>query len=466
MLHGKAVIDLYNMKTHRSERIQHTNMLTNWTKDSFVLPSVYLNRPNYGLSRENIFGGLMMFAQPLSNDATEYRFPNPSNRMVAHADRSTYNGTDLSRGSFNSAISSSVPGTITNVWDFVQEQGNGTISSLGLCNPDFAKVGSGQDTPPESNTTGKLASFTRDAMVNPNITGNHIFDGTNNKIYVYSVSGGVVTITEKIGIGFGSYNPVDGTMPSTVGQTYISENNLDNNRIATRTVDLSSVLGNVSNVGVSKDDDTHIYIIALGSDWASGARTLVRLDLTDGTYTTQTITNNTGKTISAKLNTYLGSIAVFGGYFYASSGVNVVYIKLTDNSDCGTVVLANGTALSISGTIAGIAPFSIVGDSLFVFDSQSAASSSTTYTANCFTVYEGLALYVNLAYWNYITSGGWAVFQNISKAWGALEVQTRSSNIVSNMIPCLSTKNNLEAAVTKTADMTMRVTYTVTDQAE
>ena len=33
-------------------------------------------------------------------------------------------------------------------------------------------------------------------------------------------------------------------------------------------------------------------------------------------------------------------------------------------------------------------------------------------------------------------------------------------------LPCLTTKNNLESAVTKTADMTMRVTYTVTDQAE
>lgn len=467
MLHGKTTIDLYNVKTHRSERIVHKNMLTNWIKDSFVLPSINLSRPYYGLTREDFFGGLMMFAQALSNDADDYWFPNPTNRMTAHADMSTYSGSDLSRGSFNSSISTSEPGTITNVWDFVQEQGNGTIASLGLCMPDFAKIGSGQETPAEATEVGRVAGLPRQAMINSNVTGHHIFDGTNNKIYVYSVSSGVVTITEKIGAGYGNYNPVRGRIVFITSQTYVNEASLDSNGTTTRTVDLSGVLGSVSKVGIATDDGTHIYLIALNSNWASGARTLVRLNLADGTYTTQQVTNSTGSTIAQASSDLIGTIAVYNGYFYASTtGNKVVYIKLTDNSDHGTVKLPNGTEIQSTGTVTNLTPFSIIGNALCFFTATTFSAVAAIYTSDCFTIYGGAALYINISNFNTASSSSYGIFQNINKAWGEAECQNRSVNIYSGMIPSLSTKNNLEAAVTKTADMTMRVTYTVTDQAE
>ena len=76
MLHGKAVIELHNTRTHQSKRIVHHNMLTNWVRD-YLKPASFLQtmigdpaaihaRSWGGVSPSIMLGGLLMFGSTLN----------------------------------------------------------------------------------------------------------------------------------------------------------------------------------------------------------------------------------------------------------------------------------------------------------------------------------------------------------------------------------------------------------------
>ena len=202
MLHGRAIIDLHNTRTHKDERIVHDNMLTNWIRDSIKPWTIHrLGRPAVEtLGYDDIFGGLMMFQSALSNDADDYLFPSPHvNKMIAHGNNQTYSGTDLTRGSYNESQSSGDDGSITKVWDFTQEQGNGTIASLGLCSIRFAICGNGTKGIPakEARSTYPRIYVNRCGFTESDRSrGYRFFDGVNGTTIYAKVISGVLTMVE------------------------------------------------------------------------------------------------------------------------------------------------------------------------------------------------------------------------------------------------------------------------------
>lgn len=468
MLHGRAVIDLHNTRTHRDERIVHDNALTNWIRDVCKPRSLHLlGRPNAeNLNRDNIFRGLMMFPNALSNDPDDYLFPAPNvNPMTAHASGATYSGVDTTRGSFNDAQSSSVDGAITSVWDFTQEQGNGTIASLGLCPTEFAVAGNGS----KSGVTAILRNVkqqpfgsARSSIGGWNSGGIRYYDGENGTTIVARFQSGVMSLVEVPC----TWTQIDPLLGGHGGATFYTPSTVE-----TETYDLTAYF-TTTNMYTFVSDDGKMYIF--GGSWNNGStKTLVIFDLKTRTYTTQSVVNNTGVTLAGATDATgfnMLRMAVDNGILYVPASNNrLAYINLSNNTDCGLVKTPDG----LSDLTVSVRSIAKIGNMVIASPSDDYFTQASN-TRTAYVVYKGESWHwgwgtLNVS--NYVSTNGVIIAgQSISKVLfavgGVSNNNMTSYNDIWTEVPCLTTKNNLDSAVTKTADMTMRVTYTVTDQAE
>lgn len=141
---GSATIELTNADGTK-QIIKHDNMITNAVADMFRsymgdMPLIHkLNFYDYTYAG-TIFGGLLLFDDRLNDDASDYAIP--STKITGYASNTAYSGDDLSRGSHNIAESGlQEDGSYKLVWDFGTSQGNGTIQSIALCPIAMGKIG-------------------------------------------------------------------------------------------------------------------------------------------------------------------------------------------------------------------------------------------------------------------------------------------------------------------------------------
>lgn len=149
---GSATIELTNADGTK-QIIKHDNMITNAVADMFRsymgdMPLIHkLNFYDYTYAG-TIFGGLLLFDDILNDDASDYAIP--STKITGYASDTSYSGKDLSRGSRNIAESGlQEDGSYKLVWDFGTSQGNGTIQSIALCPIAMGKIGA-SDAPVRS----------------------------------------------------------------------------------------------------------------------------------------------------------------------------------------------------------------------------------------------------------------------------------------------------------------------------
>ena len=149
---GSATIELTNADGTK-QIIKHDNMITNAVADMFRsymgdMPLIHkLNFYDYTYAG-TIFGGLLLFDDRLNDDASDYAIP--STKITGYASNTAYSGQDLSRGSRNIAESGlQEDGSYKLVWDFGTSQGNGTIQSIALCPIAMGLIGA-SDAPVRS----------------------------------------------------------------------------------------------------------------------------------------------------------------------------------------------------------------------------------------------------------------------------------------------------------------------------
>lgn len=475
MLHGHAKIELTNVKTGEKKVIEHDNMLTGWLRDMFTPKGVeahslaganYNYNNNYNAQTYNkskLFGGVLLFEDTLSNDANDYCFP-VENKMTAHGDDAAYSGSDLTKGSFNASLSSESDTEKVAVWDWTQERGNGTISALGLCNRWAGAVGAGQSTPDENQYYIDLFNM----LINQGLqSGDNEYKVQNAVWFSYedsilyilrSMAAGVLTIVKKH-IPFSKYDAIMQTVYPT-GATGTSV--FHTTKEDTITVDISSyITGNTLPAFTVKDGI--LYLLATGN-WSSGSKTLVKYNLSDGTVTTESVTNNTGKTLY--VNNIVGSWGIYRNelYFQTSDGL-FVYINLQDNTDCGVVKDRAGTNITYSGSAGGIRFVRAFGTLMFSYSTLGTGTNTIWTVAEkgkatkngCTGITKAVSATSNL---NTIVALIDTDFKGTT--WIAYDDFSGNRAIVSmfNWL-ALSTKQNLDSAVTKTSDMTMRLTYTI-----
>lgn len=142
MLKGKSVIELTDVKTNKKEIYQDENLVTNAVSDLLKLNPMGLMYPvsNELITKfqEEIFpiankcyGGILLFENTLEENPDNIFAPS-DNQIIGYASNDVNATNNPKRGSANLTESTPIENGYKFVWDFSTSQANGKISSLAL----------------------------------------------------------------------------------------------------------------------------------------------------------------------------------------------------------------------------------------------------------------------------------------------------------------------------------------------
>lgn len=146
MLKGESLIELTDVRTGKKEFYKDTNMVTNALSDVINCASVWMFDRVCNVAQymypiyEKLLGGVVLFPEQLEENPDKYWAPYNLD-PVGFASNVVNTGTDKRRGNFN--VNESEPvlndaGRVIGykyVWDFNTAQGNGQIASVCLTHP-------------------------------------------------------------------------------------------------------------------------------------------------------------------------------------------------------------------------------------------------------------------------------------------------------------------------------------------
>lgn len=165
MLKGKSIIELTDIHTGKKEIYEDENLVTEAVADVLsanIQGVLYDNTSFYGANGENwllpiyknLTGGILLYQNEIEEDPALIYAP-LDNPLIGYASDDANNTTDAKRGSRNLTESKAVDGGFKYVWDFATSQGNGTISAICLTN-----VLAGKGTQEASNYFVRIKSDT------------------------------------------------------------------------------------------------------------------------------------------------------------------------------------------------------------------------------------------------------------------------------------------------------------------
>lgn len=474
MLHGHAKIELTNVKTGITKTIEHDNMLTDYYKDVFTPRTIY-GRTIIGSGKEMdkayMFGGVVLFEDEVDTNASHYDFPH-DNKMIARGSNIAYSGVDRTLGSYNETLSVIEDDSATFVWDFTQERGNGNISSIGLTSVDGGLIGGGRDDDGDKNNDVVVSINLLREQETPSTTGSGSPDNAyipawvnedNNVIYYakFNSAGTQLNIFEV-------QYPVDEI--DLIHLKTRTDRVVDVSKGVERTITISTGYSNPKSFA----NDGKLYFIGGQTNWTNGtSKSFGVYDFDNHSLGNSiSVMNNTGKTIVIGSGVASGftrqtKFAIYNGYLYArTSDRHIVYINLDDNTDCGIVVDGAGTQIVRGGDTEDFL-IAMFGNLIFsageiYANGKGSDAQKTIYVLDS----KGVARRRNIAPLN-VVYGEYAGAINVSGYAHGFYISQSSGALYRAYNPmCLATKLNLENPVTKTADMTMRISYTITEASE
>ncbi len=144
-IHGHTKIELTNQTTGEVEVIEKDNIVTNAVTQLFNAFNGTLNlreanaNGEYGITNnwqllESLYGGLLLYDTPLGSDPDTVFAPPEANIVGSGTIYRQNNGSGLQRGGYNKTESKIdlEDGVVTFVYDFATSQANGTIASVCL----------------------------------------------------------------------------------------------------------------------------------------------------------------------------------------------------------------------------------------------------------------------------------------------------------------------------------------------
>ena len=487
-LKGSATIELTNADGTK-EVIKHDNMITNAVADLCFsqrgdMAAILKMTNNNDSYAQAMFGGVLLFDEVLNSDPADYQLP--TTKVTGYASQDAYAGLDLARGSFNQAEGGVQPdGSYKFVWDFSTSQGNGRIQSIALCPNVMGKIGA-SDTIVSSEradfyfSRGSSAPFHSSGyMLDSNGSTNGIsnynytivaIDGdiayaadyrqikyyNSNSAYTLEGNGGILKLHKfKLGstaisladrVGMARYiECVDVQLPSTF------VNNLgayDGNN------DLSFYYNSDHKI-LTVSPCRHKANIA-----ANGEVYYVDIELSNSmNVTLHTFKNTTPGYIQWNISMYDDFFSFYALKDYIIVVVNVdskykMYIvDRADNTNIKEVTLAGEPFYQKYG----IARYILCEKNVLVFGYNNSNSSSAEYYTYIVDLSTGIAKGTNAKYMH--------ALRNLEIGSDSIRIMTGSYltyNVIINPF-ILTTKNNLDSPVTKTASQTMKITYTLSE---
>ena len=495
-LHGSATIELTNADGSK-QIVKHDNMITNAVNDMLTsfrgeMPLVMRMASTGDSFVKHLFGGIMLFNERLTDDPADYAIN--TTKITGYASQDAYNGTDLSRGSANLAESGlQEDGSYKLVFDFGTSQANGNIQSIGLCPNVMGQIGV---TETKDSASSMAFSIVRSA-VQP-------FDSSGRLLPSSGVTEGVsnwnyrlVAIIGDIAYAVDYYNVYCSKSADTLvgnggilklhkfklGAFSVGLNNNVGMATYLECIDvqlpsdfINTLENNYHVVSYYFDVDNKKLIVfpcAIKTDVpVNGTVMYLEIDLSNNmAITKHTFTNTTAGVLKAGAQYYFGFreshhsnhvLYILKEYIvlitYVSSKYRMYVINRSDNAKVVEAKLAGEPFEPFSpynGTFgSGFGPV-YVNDNVLVFSKET--SSSYTYNYYMIDLRTGEVKETNSTrfYSNCTVS-----FGNIASIV-ACDAYLSYQSYLNPFI--LTTKNNLDTPVQKTASQTMKITYTLTE---
>lgn len=486
---GQTTIELTNVNTGEVETHEDSNMLTN-AMQNFLNPfGVFGNYPiNDAKAYENkpftwLTGGIMLFDKPIEENVSNVYMP-AGVKMVGNGAMDYSNSGDVTNlGSYNTTESGvTTEGntvTVKYVYDFTTSQANGVIACASLTSRLGGYMGMGNATSRVRDLQAGLRSYQDSCYANnksPMFTLNSykyapynclayaVYD--EDAVYivnpqsVYYASSSYAdqraqhwSTSKKIKVhkmraGFKSVGLLDGHYIDTEKQSW----EIDVPQAIFTFMGSSKQYANVYSDAFTRS----IFITFAKSTYVTTGSSFYILKIDrDMVATAYNITNNTGEELylgDNSSNSGYRRIAFDGDYFYCwggSSNYNLYKIKYADS----TQVAKTSASASSYEEIYTLAQGLLCYDYTFI-------SSHDCYNGKIYDAVNDTARYVN-GYTNEIKR----LTPFADKAGVYIEETITGNNVeyaVRKDIRYLATINNLEEPVEKTADKTMKVTYTLT----
>lgn len=463
MLKGESLIELTDVRTGKKEIYRDHNLVTNALGDVINCASAWMFDRVHNLAQymypiyEKLLGGVVLFPEQLEENPAKYWAPYNLD-PVGFASNVVSTGTDKRRGSFN--VNESEPvlndaGRMIGykyVWDFSTAQGNGQIASVCLTHPQAGYNWYGCN---DSSSDGRLKVITTgigisnnkidEAWENPSYT--ILINRSTGYAYVNNFKTGKLYRERAI-----PFNGVGICDLSRYTKAYKSE------ELFEEVLDYQNTefyKHNKSRFFVAISDTEIFGVSNEGNASGSAEVYWIRINVSTLEYTEGVWS------VSALLRSSTGAVAYSNGYLFwvAYDRKSVYKINLSNVADVKKIeadfvfydaYTYNRSATNIitsmpSGVIFGNG-FYISNDKIYKTDIYGQGQ------GNYLNLYGGTLCGTYLhSYnsYNYNGYDGWCVEDNTS------------------LIPqYLATINNLSSPVTKTADKTMKITYTLTEVQE
>lgn len=460
---GKTEIELKDIRTGKTETVVEKNMITNAIADLFShnIEGMLFNMAGYTGDMNgnliplsmNAIGGILLFSEAIPEEAGNY-YALSANPCVGYASNDVNATANVMRGSLNLTESQKLDDGYKFVWDFTTSQANGTISAVALTHK-FGGIGYMGD--PYNNTSKvwhmKSLSTSADAAVRTAYTNAVEVNFEGNFFYTIGINVSNELIVRKVKASYRSIGIND----------TLRENNLTvlEEHILTPTVFIMEHPSN-NNGNYEFMDGKNGYWYGIWHDANSNGDAVIKwikikksdYSFSEGTWTIDNVTLQSAGYHSG-YDTGPGRSAqcvIRNGYLYMISydKRSVYKINVDNQADVTKIDLGFTSQFGYSNDYYNNGAFHMVliGDWIVCSDFRIDTQDRVYQTANAMPYpYSCTPLF---QYGPYLFS------------YGGYNSGDARKNIFL-LTPYLASINNLSTAVIKTADKTMKITYTVTE---
>ncbi len=463
-LKGTMVLELTDTNTGEVERVEETNMLTNAVNHILGLNPMGIF---YAASDEydehvlwndvllpicpNMIGGILLYSDRLEEDA-ENIYPTTAKLPVAYASNDVNATASVARGSMNLTESKVLDNGYRFVWEFTSSQGNGTIAAVALTSAQGGRNVYG-DMVGSAETFLVLKRVTLDEMEQEEMASIYSaveVDFENNVMYsIRFQDASVIVRKKKLPVFTVGINDRLNDMTCTL----IEEKVLTCNTFA--------FLGSYTPYGNFFDGQDGYWYGFANQGNSSGDATMywIKIKKDDYSFTegVWTLSNAHLQAVgSFKVDTYVERTnrgVIRNGYLYVPAYELTGIYKINVNNSADVIFIefgftSAGTAMSGSGT--GASYIVLVNDLIIGYDYQIKPDDTVVQTAGSKRLmYAGTPLF---QYKEFVT------------AWGGNYGTDYHSTFL--VTPYLASINNLDSAVIKNTDKTMKITYELTEVTE
>ena len=405
---------------------------------------------------DKMFGGCLLTdkANPDGDEVSGFfGMLGGDSNIVAQCSNDAYNGNNARRGSYNTNESGAITGGFRHVFDWGTDRGNGTINGVCLCKPqmarfDYSDISSRipSDDSYFNENLGWIENGTDGVTIDDAFVLMDVMDYEREKGYTISYSSGTITVTEyELNTKrFRILGAVGGIISSSSHTISQSVNNYD------RSTSTVCYTGDYIHLLTFSGSTLNDYAIKV-ADWSCVA-------------TSHTFSGVSFTTFRGDERLESAGMLIKGGYLYAisgSSGQKIVKCNLSNDADVteydNPVYSVAGSSDWGNGGSHGSFVLMPNGD-FYIIDWNTANA-----VGYCVYFHNGSFYYCKKIYGRMqrsIYSNSYGTLYGASGYGGGSYAK---SFFLETAFPYVSTVNNLEEAVTKSADLTMKLTYELTE---